>query len=66
MSEDEGEDDLLKAAALIRYYFKTDPYKKTDEEFYSLLGEALWLQEYLDKKQEYIMANAIAKAFGDD
>ncbi|WP_394331629.1 DUF6890 family protein [Tenacibaculum agarivorans] len=31
-----------------------------------MLGEAIWLQEYLDTKQEHIMASAIAKAFGDD
>jgi hypothetical protein len=31
-----------------------------------LIGEALWLQEYLDKKQEYVTAKALAKIFGED
>ncbi|MDI9309220.1 MAG: hypothetical protein QM535_03300 [Limnohabitans sp.] len=60
-----GEDEYKKSAALIRYYFKVNPYELTMKEFYKLLEEALWLQKHNNNKLENIVQKVITETYSN-
>ena len=58
-----GVDEIKKSAAMVRHFFNVDPYALPIDEFYTLVAEALWLQEYKNKQLEITMSNVLLKTF---
>lgn len=65
LSKESGVDGVKKSAALVRYFFHVDPYELSIDEFYKLVGEALWLQEHKNKQLEVALANVLVKTFAN-
>jgi len=42
----------VQGNALIRYFYKQDPNKLNDEEFYQLLAELEWIKSKENPKEE--------------
>ena len=57
------EDEFKKSAALIRYYFKVNPYELPMDEFYKLLEEALWVQKHNNNKLENLLQQVMVQNF---
>lgn len=65
LSKESGVDGIKKSAALVRHFFHVDPYELSIDEFYKLVGEALWLQEHKNKQLEVALANVLVKTFAN-
>ncbi len=65
LSKETGVDGIKKSAALVRHFFHVDPYKLPIDEFYKLVGEALWLQDHKNKQLEVALANVLVKTFAN-
>ncbi len=60
-----GKDEVKKSAAIVRHHFKVDPYQLPTNEFYKLLTEALWLQQYQQKQWEFVITKALVNVFSN-
>lgn len=60
-----GQDEIKKSAAMVRHYFKVDPYQLPTNEFYKLLSEALWLQEHQQKQWEFVITKSLVTIFSN-
>ena len=54
----------MKHAVLIRYYFQTDPYQLSEEQFGQLAAEAKFLEDRQNKFQELAVLSAQSRLFG--
>ncbi len=66
INKEAGLDGMKKSAALVRHFFNVDPYALVIDEFYKLVAEALWLQEYKNKQLEATLSEIIVKTFANN
>jgi len=66
ISKETGEDEIRKSAALVRHFFNVNPYNLPIDEFYQLVAEALWIQEYKNKQMEVAFANVLVQTFANN
>lgn len=66
IDKETGVDEIKKSAALVRYFFHVDPYVLSIDEFYKLVGEALWIQDYKNKQMEVALANVLVRTLANN